>query len=70
LHNRELLVSGLEILGIENKNSFVDKLLFYKDLLIKWNKTYNLTAITDEQDIITHHLLDCLSVTKFVSAKI
>ena len=69
MHNRELLVSGLEILGIENKNSFVDKLLFYKDLLIKWNKTYNLTGITDEQDIIMHHLLDCLSVTKFVSAK-
>ena len=39
------------------------------NLLRKWNKTYNLTAITKEQDIITHHLLDCLSVTKLVNAK-
>lgn len=69
MHNRELLVSGLEILGIENQNSLVDKLLFYIDLLIKWNKTYNLTAITDERNIITHHLLDCLSVTNLVNAK-
>ena len=63
------MVSGLEILGIENQNSLVDKLLFYIDLLIKWNKTYNLTAITDERNIITHHLLDCLSVTNLVNAK-
>ena len=69
MHNRELLVSGLEILGIENQNSLVDKLLFYIALLIKWNKTYNLTAITDERNIITHHLLDCLSVTNLVNAK-
>ncbi|MDC0423001.1 16S rRNA (guanine(527)-N(7))-methyltransferase RsmG [Methylophilaceae bacterium] len=69
MHNKELLVSGLETLGIQNQNSLVDKLLFYMDLLRKWNKTYNLTAIREEQDIITHHLLDCLSVTKLVNAK-
>ena len=37
-------------------------------LLIKWNQTYNLTAITEEPHIITHHLLDCLSVIKLVKA--
>ena len=56
------------MLDIQNQNSLVDKLLFYKEFLIKWNKTYNLTAIKEEH-IITHHLLDCLSITKLVSAK-
>jgi len=68
LHNKELLVSGLETLGIENQDNLIDKLLIYMKLLIKWNQTYNLTAITEEPHIITHHLLDCLSVIKLVKA--
>jgi 16S rRNA (guanine527-N7)-methyltransferase len=31
-------------------------------LLRKWNRTYNLTAIRDEKEMLTHHLLDSLSV--------
>jgi len=62
------LISGLETLGIENQDNLIDKLLIYMNLLIKWNQTYNLTAITEEQHIITHHLLDCLSVIKFVNS--
>lgn len=34
----------------------------YSELLFKWNKTYNLTAITDKDDVLTHHILDSLSV--------
>jgi 16S rRNA (guanine527-N7)-methyltransferase len=68
LHNKALLISGLETLGIENQDNLIDKLLIYMNLLIKWNQTYNLTAITEEQHIITHHLLDCLSVIKFVNS--
>ena len=68
MHNKELLVSGLETLGIENQDNLIDKLLIYMKLLIKWNQTYNLTAITEEPHIITHHLLDCLSVIKLVKA--
>ena len=62
------MISGLETLGIENQDNLIDKLLIYMNLLIKWNQTYNLTAITEEQHIITHHLLDCLSVIKFVNS--
>lgn len=38
------------------------KLLGYLELLAKWNKTYNLTAIRDPQQMISHHLLDSLAV--------
>ena len=69
MHNKALLVTGLEALGIKNQDNLIDKLLIYINLLVKWNQTYNLTAITEESHIITHHLLDCLSVIKIIKAK-
>ena len=39
-----------------------DKLAAYLDLLAKWNRTYNLTAIREVERMITHHLLDSLAV--------
>jgi 16S rRNA (guanine527-N7)-methyltransferase len=38
------------------------KLLEYVALIVKWNRTYNLTAIRDPLAMVTHHLLDSLSV--------
>jgi 16S rRNA (guanine527-N7)-methyltransferase len=38
------------------------KLLDYVALLHKWNKVYNLTAIRDPQQMVSHHLLDSLAV--------
>ncbi|MGE5666853.1 MAG: 16S rRNA (guanine(527)-N(7))-methyltransferase RsmG [Betaproteobacteria bacterium] len=38
------------------------KLDAYLDLLVKWNKVYNLTAIRDRADMVTHHLNDALAV--------
>jgi 16S rRNA (guanine527-N7)-methyltransferase len=39
-----------------------DLLLDYMALLVKWNRTYNLTAIRDPLSIVAHHLLDSLAV--------
>lgn len=39
-----------------------DKLVAYMGLLAHWNSTYNLTALRDPQDMLTHHLTDCLAV--------
>lgn len=39
-------------------------LLDYLDLLQKWNKVYNLTAVRDPQEMLTHHLFDCLAVIR------
>jgi 16S rRNA (guanine527-N7)-methyltransferase len=39
-----------------------DLLLDYIALLLKWNRTYNLTAIRDPLSMVAHHLLDSLAV--------
>jgi 16S rRNA (guanine527-N7)-methyltransferase len=39
-----------------------DRLLEYVALLVKWNRTYNLTAVRDPLAMVAHHLLDSLSV--------
>jgi 16S rRNA (guanine527-N7)-methyltransferase len=44
------------------------KLMAYLGLLAKWNRTYNLTAIRDPLQAVSHHLLDSLSVLRDLSA--
>ena len=39
-----------------------DKLVAYLELLLKWNRTYNLTAIREPARMVTHHVLDALVV--------
>lgn len=38
------------------------QLLDYQELLQKWNQVYNLTAVRDPKDMLTHHLLDSLAI--------
>ncbi len=47
-------------------NAAQDKLLAFRDLLLKWNKTYNLTALRDPEQAISHHLLDSLAILPHV----
>lgn len=56
------LREGLAALGLELPDDVRAKLLAYVVLLKKWNATYNLTAIRDEAEMVTQHLLDSLSV--------
>jgi 16S rRNA (guanine527-N7)-methyltransferase len=37
------------------------QLLDYLELIRKWNRVYNLTAVRDPQEMLTHHLLDSLA---------
>ena len=53
---------GLGELGLELGPAARERLLGYLALLVKWNRTYNLTAIRDPLAMVTHHLLDSLSV--------
>ena len=39
----------------------IDALLAYLDLISKWTRVYNLTAVRDPAEMVTHHLLDCLA---------
>lgn len=49
--------------------NFDAKINQYFDLLEKWNKTFNLTAITSREEMLTHHLQDSLSVLPYISGK-
>lgn len=62
----EQLTSGAKQLGIELENATAEKLLAYLDLLYKWNRAYNLTAIRDEKAAIPLQLLDSLSILPFI----
>lgn len=65
LHND--LARGARTLGLTPDEGQLDALLQLIGLLRKWNKAYNLTAITAAPDILRKHLLDSLSVLPFVA---
>jgi len=56
-------------LGVRLTEDQAAKLLRLLDELLKWNATYNLTAITRPEEMITHHLLDSLSVNGDLSGE-
>ena len=52
---------GLADLKLDLSDAQVDQLLAYLDLIQKWTKVYNLTAVRDPAEMLTHHLLDSLA---------
>jgi 16S rRNA (guanine527-N7)-methyltransferase len=58
---REVLVDGLTALRLRLSDPQIDALMAYLGLLQKWNKVYNLTAVRDPAEMMTHHLLDSLA---------
>jgi 16S rRNA (guanine527-N7)-methyltransferase len=60
------LESGLDTLGVTLSASARSSLLEYCELLIKWNKTFNLTSVDDPEQMISLHLLDSLAVLPFL----
>ena len=67
LDDKAQLEKGMQILGFENIPQIVSKLLIYKELLIKWNNSFNLTSVKNTE-IVTHHFLDCLAVIPFIKS--
>jgi 16S rRNA (guanine527-N7)-methyltransferase len=55
------LRSGAQALGLALSDVQIQHLLDYAALIQKWNKVYNLTALRDPADMLTHHLLDSLT---------
>ncbi|MDZ4100516.1 MAG: 16S rRNA (guanine(527)-N(7))-methyltransferase RsmG [Hydrogenophaga sp.] len=58
---RTTLQAGLQSLQLALDERQVNLLLDYLGLLQKWNKVYNLTAVRDPAEMMTHHLLDSLA---------
>lgn len=62
------LIAGCRALQIKHSAQQIEQLLSYIDLLYKWNKAYNLTAIRDPAQMIVRHLLDSLAILPYLTA--
>ena len=60
------LERGLEELGLHLDRNARKRLLAFAELLEKWNRVYNLTAIRGADQIVSGHLLDCLAIVPHV----
>ncbi len=58
---QERLRAGVQSLGLVLDDAQLAKLLDFMGLLQKWNKVYNLTAVRNPEEMLTHHLLDSLA---------
>lgn len=56
------LRTGAEALGLALDTAQIQQLLAYQGLIAKWTKVYNLTAVRNPEDMLTHHLLDSLAI--------
>ena len=58
----QTLLAGARTLGVPLSAEGAARLLALTAELARWNRTYNLTAISDPEAMLTHHLLDSLAV--------
>ena len=58
---RRQLEAGAQALSLDLNQDQIARLMEFLALLQKWNKVYNLTAVRDPQEMMTHHLLDSLA---------
>lgn len=66
MNHTQQLQNGLAEMGLSLTEAQQNKLIEYVELLKKWNKTYNLTALRDESLMISHHLLDSLTLLPYI----
>ncbi|WP_274571927.1 16S rRNA (guanine(527)-N(7))-methyltransferase RsmG [Neisseria leonii] len=67
MDNKQQLQNGLQEMGLTLGTAQQLLLLEYVALLKKWNRTYNLTALRDENKMISHHILDSLTLLPYVA---
>lgn len=58
----DLLEKGIQELGLEAGKGQLEKFILYKNLLKEWNEKINITAIVDDEEIISKHFLDSLTI--------
>ena len=66
---RELLRNASQEMNLSLSGNQIDQLIAYTDLLEKWNRAYNLTAIRDRREIFSRHLIESLSIAPFVTGR-
>ncbi len=66
---QEHLITQAAGLGVTLTSVQADRLLSYLDLIAKWNRVHNLTALRDTNKMMSHHIFDSLSVQPHVTAE-
>lgn len=66
---RAQLTTGLTALQLSLDSNQILVLLDFVTLLGRWNRTYNLTAITDPHEIVARHILDSLSIAAHLEGR-
>ena len=62
----EEMLEKSKILGVRFSVEQIEQFYKYMNLLIEWNEKMNLTAITDESEIISKHFVDSLTILKYI----
>ena len=68
-HLSTKLTDGLIEIGISVTDGQKKQLLHYIELLVKWNRAYNLTSVRDPSDMISRHLLDSLVIAPYLNGQ-
>ena len=66
---RQQLALGLKQMGLHYPVETQQKLVHYIQLIARWNKAFNLTAVRDVEDMVSKHLLDSLAVQPYLEGK-
>lgn len=67
--NYELLIEEAKKIGVNLGEYGADRFDTYAERLVHWNKHVNLTAITEPDEIVIKHFIDCLYIMKYVEFK-
>ena len=60
--HRVVLRAAAAELGVVLADTTIDALLQYVALMLQWNRVYNLTALRDPDEMLSHHLMDCVAI--------
>jgi len=70
MNHLDQLQQGVQSLGLNANDGQIRDLLKFVELLKKWNKVYNLTALKTEKEFLELHILDSLTITSHVENSI
>lgn len=63
---KEIFVENEREININLDENIINKFYQYMKILLEWNEKINLTAITDEKEVIKKHFIDCLTISELI----
>ena len=60
--DREVLAEAAQTLGLKLTAAQCDRLLSYRERLVRWNAVFNLSAVRDPGEMLRRHVIDCLAL--------